>query len=115
MAYLDMYDFDGINNEGREFVLEELGKQLEAYKKPLCRCNECVCDMATLALNHVRPLYRRTLTGKMYTDEAMEQDQHYASEIKRAVSEAIEKIRANPGHEDGFRPAPGEEAAEEKA
>jgi competence protein ComFB len=106
MAYLDVYDLDTIKNEGREFVLEELGKQLESYSKPLCRCNECVCDMATLALNNVRPLYRHTLTGKIYTDETMNNDEEYSAEVKRAVTDAIEKIRTNPGHDGGPRPAP---------
>jgi competence protein ComFB len=58
MAFEDTYDFDLLKNEAEKLVLHELEGQLEALPGEVCRCNECVVDMAAIALNTVKPLYR---------------------------------------------------------
>jgi competence protein ComFB len=99
MAFYDKYDFENLKNEAETLVIEELGRQLEAYKVPICRCNDCVLDMAAKALNSVSPLYRVSLLGTLYTSRAME-DKPYATSIRDAVSKAIDRVRKNPSHED---------------
>jgi len=98
MALKDNYDFDVLKNEAEELILAELERQLETYSKPLCRCNECIVDMAALALNMVKPLYRVSLLGSLYTATAMD-EKDYASGVRQAVFNAIEQVRKNPGHE----------------
>ncbi|MDR2553416.1 MAG: late competence development ComFB family protein [Treponema sp.] len=98
MAFADEYDFDLLKNESEKLVVEELGYQLDSYKDEICRCNECVVDMAAMALNTVKPLYRVSLLGAQYAAHAM-YDDAYAASLRVAVSRAIEKIRKNPAHD----------------
>ena len=98
MAFIDNYDFEHLKNEAENLVIKELDRQLETYSKPICRCNDCVLDIAAMALNAVKPLYRVSLLGSLYTAIAMDQ-KAYASSIRDAVFGAIEKVRKNPSHE----------------
>jgi competence protein ComFB len=98
MAFTDTYDFDLLKNEAEQLVLHELENQLTTQGEGVCRCNECVVDMAAIALNTVKPLYRFSLLGTLYAAQAMN-EQSYADSVQRAVTQAIEKVRANPGHD----------------
>ncbi|GMO53636.1 MAG: hypothetical protein Ta2G_11920 [Termitinemataceae bacterium] len=98
MAFLDLYNFENLSNEAERIVIEELGSQLEKLPDDaVCKCNDCVMDMAAMALNSVKPLYRCSLLGTLYTAEAM-QDGSYAHSIKKAVSSAVTKVTMNPSH-----------------
>lgn len=98
MAFIDEYDFEFLKNEAENLVLMELERQLGTYSAPVCRCNDCVVDMAAMALNAVKPLYRVSLLGGLYTASAMD-EKAYASNVREAVFNAIEKVRKNPSHE----------------
>ncbi|MDR2143401.1 MAG: late competence development ComFB family protein [Treponema sp.] len=98
MAFTDEYDFDILVNEAEKMVIKELGSQLESYKGGICRCGECVVDMAAVALNAVKPLYRVSLLGTLYASQAMNEES-YAKSIRDEVSRAIEKVRRNPSHD----------------
>jgi competence protein ComFB len=98
MAFIDNYNLENLVNEAERLVLEELTRQLEAYQGEICLCNDCVVDMAAMALNAVKPLYRYSLLGTLWVSSAME-DEAYASSLQDAVSNAIERIRANPSHD----------------
>jgi competence protein ComFB len=97
MALTDRYDFELLENEAEKLVFKELEQQLADYDGELCRCNECVIDMAAMALNGVKPLYRVSLLGTLYAAEAMN-DEVYASSVREAVSNAIGKVKENPAH-----------------
>ncbi|MDR0669285.1 MAG: late competence development ComFB family protein [Treponema sp.] len=98
MAFIDDYDFELLKNEAENLVLNELGRQLEAYTGEICTCNDCVVDMAAIALNSVKPLYHFSILGTLYTSQAMT-DESYGESIRNAVSAAIEKVRENPSHD----------------
>ena len=98
MAYINEYDLELLKNEAEKLIVNELERQLETYTEPLCLCNECVLDMAAIALNTVKPLYRVSLLGTLYTASAMD-EKAYASSVRDAVYVAIEKVRKNPSHE----------------
>ncbi|MDR1419197.1 MAG: late competence development ComFB family protein [Treponema sp.] len=98
MAFIDMYDFELLVNEAEKLVIDELEKQLEGRGKDLCVCNDCVVDMAAVALNAVKPLYRFSLLGSLYAAQAMN-EASYAEGVRKAVSSAIEKVRKNPSHD----------------
>ena len=98
MAFIDDYDFDILKNESEILVIEELGKQLSAYKGSICRCNTCVVDMAAMALNAIKPLYRVSLLGTQYASQAMSESS-YAASLVNSVSKAIERVRKNPAHD----------------
>jgi len=96
MSFRDRYDFDGLVNEAERLVIEEIARQLAA-NSDLCTCEECVLDIAAYALNHVTPRYRASLMGSIYA--VRQRDAAYQREVQRAVSEAIQRIRANPAHD----------------
>jgi competence protein ComFB len=96
MAFRDRYDFESLVNEAEHSVLEELETQLSA-EKGICACQDCVLDMAAWALNNVKPSYRVSLMGSVYARSAGREGQ--APAIRRAVRDAIQKVRANPSHD----------------
>jgi len=98
MAFKDNYDFEFLKNEAENLVLDELGRQLDEYAEPVCRCNECIVDMAAMALNNIRPLYRVSLLGTLYAATAKEHKE-YSDQISEAVRTAIKKVHNNPGHD----------------
>lgn len=89
MALDERYNFEDLVNEAEHHVLDELERQLEerGIDEP---AEETVLDMAAYALNHVAPLYRVNLLGRLY---ARNVPTEYLEQVSRAVSEAIEKIR----------------------
>ena len=97
MALLNDYDFENLKNEAENFVLKELERQLETCSESVCRCNDCILDMAAIALNSVKPLYRVSLLGTLYAAQAMD-EKAYGSSLRDAVFRAIEKVQRNPGH-----------------
>lgn len=98
MAFKENYDFDQLVNEAERLVIDELGRQVETYPEPLCLCEDCILDMATLALNSVKPLYRVSLLGSLYAAHAMDEGA-YAESVKKAVSNAIAKVKEHPSHD----------------
>ena len=99
MAFIDSYDFEHLKNEAENLVMGELGRQLDGITESICKCNDCVLDMAAMALNTVKPLYRVSLLGKLYTATAMDENSEYGKSIREAVFDAIEKVRKNPSHD----------------
>ncbi len=98
MAIRDDYDFSILVNEAERMVTDELERQLVERKDPsICLCDECVIDMAAFALNTLKPIYRVSLLGTMYA-HAMDGGD-YASQVKQAVGNAIDKVHANPSHD----------------
>ena len=99
MSFADEYDFELLKNESEKLVIGELGRQLEESKDDtICRCNTCIVDMAAMALNMVKPLYRVTLLGTQYAAQAMS-ERAYADSVKKGVARAIDKVRKNPAHD----------------
>ena len=96
MALSDHYNFEYLENETEHIVIEELEEQLDKNKK-VCKCQDCVLDMAAYALNNTKPYYRVSLLGKLYASSI--DNSKYSKEIKKAVTEAIKKIQDNPSHD----------------
>ena len=88
------YDFEDLVNEAERLVIDELGRQLDLPENSdLLNREEYVRDTAAYALNHVRPMYRANLLGRLYA-KAVDADEE--REVKEAVEEAIRKVRQNP-------------------
>jgi competence protein ComFB len=97
MALRDEHDFSMLKNETEHFVIEEIEAQL-ADDDGCCRCSDCIMDIATMACNAVRPVYRYSLLGEQYAAQAMG-NEDYAESVKLAVANAIAKVKANPSHD----------------
>jgi len=98
MAFIDEYNFELLKNEAEMLVINELEKQLQDAPDDMCRCNDCIVDIAAKALNSIKPLYRYSLLGSLYTSQAMS-DKAYSDALRNAVMEAIEIVTANPAHD----------------
>jgi len=99
MAFTDKYDFHMLKNEAEQIVLKELERQLASLEdEEFCRCGDCVLDMAAMAFNAVKPIYRFSLLGSLYAAQAMS-DQEYADSVQQAVASAIDKVKSNPSHD----------------
>ena len=98
MPFVRSYDFDILTNEAERLVLAELEAQLDQRGEGICLCEDCVLDMAAYALNAVKPMYRVSLLGSMYAAHAMDEEA-YALQVHSAVTQAIDKISANPSHD----------------
>ena len=96
MALNNLYNFEYLENETERLVIDELEAQLAKNKK-VCKCQDCVLDMAAYALNNTKPYYRVSLLGKLYASSV--DNSKYSKEIKKAVKEAIKKIQDNPSHD----------------
>jgi competence protein ComFB len=98
MDFKGRYDFSILVNEAERMVIEGLGESLDSGEYgQICVCQDCVLDMAAYALNKLKPAYRVSLLGTMYSSSMGEGE--YGKEIKAAVDEAIRKISANPSHD----------------
>ena len=58
MAFIDDYDFNLLKNEAEIIVIREIEQQLKSGHEGMCRCNDCIVDIAAISLNTVKPLYR---------------------------------------------------------
>jgi len=92
------FNFEILVNEAEHMVVDELERKLNELNNPnICTCEDCLLDMAALALNTLKPLYRVSLLGTMYAHALNQGD--YAEEVKNAVAIAINKIHENPSHD----------------
>jgi competence protein ComFB len=98
MAFIDDYEFHQLKNEAEQLVIHELEHQLTGVGDDICRCEECILDMAAMALNSVKPVYRYSLLGTLYAAQAMN-EQTYADSVQQAVAHAIQKVSSNPAHD----------------
>ena len=96
MAFIENYNLDEIKNEVKEVAYNELEKQLSSISDDdICKCTDCVQDMACFTLNQIKPRYTVSLLGSLFTKvetEALMKD------IETVVSMAIDKISQNPLH-----------------
>ena len=91
------YDLSFLVNNTERMVLDELGRQLEtAATEGICVCQDCVVDMAALALNTLEPRYHASLLGTMYAHA--EEAGPYAIKVRDSVLAAIERVKNNPSH-----------------
>ena len=96
MSLMDKYDLNELKNETEQFLLEELEVQLNGIPdEDVCKCQECVLDMACLSLNNLTPRYRVSLLGTLYTQVP---DKRLSQDIQKVVSDVIQKISQNPSH-----------------
>jgi len=94
LALSDNYDLSDIINQMESFVFDELEHQLGAIAdEDICKCNDCILDMACYALNNVSPRYRSSLMGSLY---AKVETDEVSKSVRGNVTEAIQKISQNP-------------------
>lgn len=67
-------------------------------KPGICRCEKCRADIAAYALNQLNPHYAASKLGEVLVKTgSLDRDMNVA--ILVALTEAMEKVGANPRHE----------------
>ncbi len=98
MAFKDEYEFELLVNEAENLVITELETQLSKEgNSNVCKCQDCILDMATLSLNNLKPIYRSSYTGLIYVKQYHEGN--YMKEVEKVVQDSIKKVSKNPSHE----------------
>ncbi|MFW5684949.1 MAG: late competence development ComFB family protein [Spirochaetota bacterium] len=92
MALADRYNLEDLVNEAERLVLDELDRQLDARGDEDLE-EDLILDMAAYALNHVTPLYRVNLLGRLYAQNVPEE---YRREVAEAVEAAVSKVLSEP-------------------
>ncbi|MDC7239942.1 MAG: late competence development ComFB family protein [Spirochaetales bacterium] len=96
MAFIEDYRLDEIKNEVEEVAYKELETQLAKIPdEDICKCIDCVQDMACFALNQIKPRYTVSLLGSLYTRVETES---LIEDISKVVASSIQKISQNPLH-----------------
>lgn len=72
--------------------IEEMGPSLNC-----CLCDQCKCDIAAYALNHIPAKYVSSLEGELYCKVSSLTPQLH-SDIVSAIMQAVQVVRANPRH-----------------
>lgn len=94
MALSQKYDLSALTNQMESYVFDELERQLSAISdEDICKCNDCVLDMACLALNNLTPRYRSSLIGSLYAKVNSNEVIHG---VAGSVGDAVQKISQNP-------------------
>lgn len=88
---------EGLKNIMEEDVERQLNKLLPTMPN-ICSCNICKLDMATYALNRLKPNYVRSNKGELFHKVNTSSTQA-KTEILTAVVTAINVIGAHPSHE----------------
>ncbi len=95
MGLREQYDFSLFVNESENIVIQELEKQLnEPENKDVCRCQDCILDILALSLNNIKPAYRSSFKGIIYSQALKNNDELFKNEVARA----IQKVKRNPSH-----------------
>ncbi|MFW5717720.1 MAG: late competence development ComFB family protein [Spirochaetota bacterium] len=89
MALAERYSFEDLVNEAERLVQDELERQLGERGALEGLEEELVLDMAAYALNHVHPVYRVNLLGRLYARNVSDE---YRAELSSAVREAIDRV-----------------------
>ena len=89
-----MYDFDFLKNEAEELVKDALAKEMEK-EDLVCDCQDCILDIIGYTLNNIKPLYKTSLRGSVYTNAP---DEQYLESLEKTLQQAIEKVKTNPSH-----------------
>jgi competence protein ComFB len=96
MNFEETYGLDEIKNEVEEVAFQELETQLNNISdEDICKCKDCVQDMACFALNQIKPRYTVSLLGSLYTRAETDS---LLDDIREIVAMSIEKISQNPLH-----------------
>ena len=88
---------DGLKNIMEDDVEYQLNHLLPTMPE-ICACEKCRLDMATYALNRLKPNYVRTDTGALFHKLNTSSTQA-KTEILTAVVTAINTIGAHPHHD----------------
>ena len=103
MALRDSYDTRNLINVSEKFVFDAIDAVIPEHPE-MCKCQDCVLDVAAIALNNVPPRYR---AGKFISlpknvpglrHYVPEEERDMVEQARAAVEAAVEKVKEHPNH-----------------
>ena len=84
-------------NFTEELVAKELEKALKE-REDVCKCLQCRNDMASYALNQLKPKYITSRKGDVFA-RLGEMETQMRADVLIIVEQGIQKVKDNPRHE----------------
>ena len=98
MSFKKKYHAESLINENEEQVFELIEKICaEGEEKSVCACQDCILDIAAIALNNLQPNYRVFLVRPIHRDE--EVVMVHLQKVEEAVRRAIATVEKRPHHD----------------
>jgi len=88
-----------LHNYTEDLVIDKLKELLEQEENDnICKCDKCILDMCTFALNRLSPQYVVSHKGEVFT-KINDFNQQSKVDVMATVAKAIEVVSKNP-HEE---------------
>ncbi|MFA5577006.1 MAG: late competence development ComFB family protein [Tissierellaceae bacterium] len=85
-----------LHNLMEDEVVAAVDKIIENYED-VCKCEMCKLDMASIALNNLKPKYVVTDKGYVFA-KANSLGFQFSTDLIAEVTKAIEVVKSNPRH-----------------
>lgn len=103
MAFRDSYDTRNLINVSETLVFDAIDAVIPGHPE-MCKCQDCVLDVAAIALNSVPPRYRaskfislpKNVPGLRHY--VAEEERDMVEQARTAVEAAVEKVKEHPNH-----------------
>ena len=95
MSFKEKYSVESLINENVEEVFKAIDKVL-AEGEGFCTCQDCMLDVAAIALNNLQPNYRVFLMRPIHRDSEIVQS--HLQKVEEAVRQAIAVVKKRPHH-----------------
>jgi competence protein ComFB len=92
LGIIDFHDIDELKNRNEEKVWIAIEMQLKRDTS-LCRCRDCVLDVAAIALNRLPPRYQVYAFHSNELESLVPGD-----DVVEAVAKAFEMVARSPHH-----------------
>ena len=87
-----------LSNNTEKLVIENMERLLTKDKyKNICKCKECLLDIASFALNRLPAKYIHNTSNDLY-QKISEFENKVSMDVKSTVEKAIEVVSNNPRH-----------------
>jgi competence protein ComFB len=103
MRFRDSYDTRDLHNMTEDAVFDAIPAAMSDHPE-MCKCQDCVLDVAAIALNNLPPHYCVGKFSSMPTGVVglrhyvPEREKEITDRARTAVEEAINKVKDHPSH-----------------
>ena len=80
-----------------EIMVKEKLDELLDERTDICTCPQCRAEMATFALNNLKPRYITSKKGEIYS-KLEEMDAQINADVSKIIIKAIKIVSTNPRH-----------------
>ena len=103
MSFRDSYNIGNLINVSEKLVFDAIDAVIPGHTE-MCKCQDCMLDVAAIALNSLPPRYHAGKFVALPKNVAglrhyiPEQEREMVEQARAAVEAAIERVKAHPNH-----------------